>query len=322
MKEISIDDCILLSIIVPIYKVEPYIIRCLESIRTQDFHSWEALLIDDGTPDKSGEMAKEYAKQYTGFKYIKQANGGLSSARNTGIKNARGKYLMFLDSDDYLVPSSLARIANTLQKYSPTLDILFGDINWISGNKKRIIHKKNIQNLGIARGVDYFKNEIKSSKFHAMAQGGIYLRSFILNNQLFFKNGIYHEDENWMPKVELAANHVFYTPICYYNYEIRPGSITTHGDNIKNGLDIVNTTFELYSIYQNIVSEETKRLAYRYNAKLYLRGASIVIRCGGAIHNPQKIVDGNWITLKERIQFMLFLVAPKFYALIIDKYFL
>lgn len=313
---------ILFSIIVPIYKVEPYIFRCLESISYQDFESWEVLLIDDGSPDRSGVIAKEYADYHSGFKYIKQQNGGLSSARNSGIKHAQGKYIMFLDSDDYLVSGSLSKIANVLRTFVQPLEILFLDINWISGNKHKIINKKNIQNLGVTSGIEYFKSELKSSKFLAMAQCGVYLRTFILDHQLNFKNGIYHEDENWMPKVELIAQKVSYVPICFYNYEIRPGSITTHGDNIKNGLDIINTAYELYDIYQNINVEEIKRLALRYNAKLFISGASIVIRCGEKIKNQKKIVFKNWITQKERFQFLLFLFSPRFYASIIDKYFL
>ena len=90
------------SIIVPVYNVEAYLIRCLDSLRTQTYGDYEALLVDDGSTDSSGRLCDEYAGRDGRFRVIHRINGGLAAARNTGLDAAGGKYIMFLDSDDYL----------------------------------------------------------------------------------------------------------------------------------------------------------------------------------------------------------------------------
>lgn len=92
----------LVTIIVPVYKVEKYLRRCLDSIAAQTYTNFEAILVDDGSPDRCGEICDEYAAKDTRFRVIHQKNGGLSAARNTGIENCFGTYIMFVDSDDYI----------------------------------------------------------------------------------------------------------------------------------------------------------------------------------------------------------------------------
>lgn len=91
-----------ISIIVPVYKVEPYLRKCVDSILAQTFTDFEVILVDDGSPDNSGKICDEYASKDSRVRVIHKKNGGLSSARNAGIDVARGKYLGFVDSDDYI----------------------------------------------------------------------------------------------------------------------------------------------------------------------------------------------------------------------------
>lgn len=91
-----------ISVIVPMYGVEKYLRRCLDSVLNQTFADWQAICVDDGSPDKSGEIAEEYAARDSRFVVVHQKNGGLSDARNTGMKYATGEYIMFLDSDDFI----------------------------------------------------------------------------------------------------------------------------------------------------------------------------------------------------------------------------
>ena len=92
----------LLSIIVPVYNVEQYLSRCVDSLVNQTYHNIEIILVDDGSPDRSGEICDEYAKKDKRVKVIHQSNGGLSDARNTALDIAKGDYLMFVDSDDWI----------------------------------------------------------------------------------------------------------------------------------------------------------------------------------------------------------------------------
>ena len=99
-----------ISIIVPIYKVEKYLVRCVESLIAQDFSSLEIILIDDGSPDRCGEICDNYAKKDARITAYHKPNGGLSDARNYGLERAHGEYVLFVDSDDYLEPGACASL--------------------------------------------------------------------------------------------------------------------------------------------------------------------------------------------------------------------
>ena len=94
------------SVIIPVYKVEKYLKRCLDSLLSQSFSDWQAICVDDGSPDKSPKILDEYAARDSRFKVIHKKNQGVSSARNDGIKNADGKYIHFLDADDYMIENA------------------------------------------------------------------------------------------------------------------------------------------------------------------------------------------------------------------------
>ncbi len=97
----------MVSVIVPVYGVEAYIERCLDSLLAQSYPHWEAILVDDGSPDRAGEICDAYARRESRFRVIHQANGGLSAARNSGLQQAKGQFVFFLDSDDWLHPHTL-----------------------------------------------------------------------------------------------------------------------------------------------------------------------------------------------------------------------
>ncbi|MFQ6739801.1 MAG: glycosyltransferase family 2 protein, partial [Alphaproteobacteria bacterium] len=106
-----------ISIIIPMYKVERYLRRCLDSVKNQTFKDWEAICVDDGSPDKSGEIAEEYAARDKRFVVVHKKNGGVSAARNDGMKYATGKYIMYLDSDDFIHPQRLEIMYKIITEY-------------------------------------------------------------------------------------------------------------------------------------------------------------------------------------------------------------
>ena len=115
------------SIIVPVYNVEKYIEECLNSILKQNYKNYEVIVINDGSLDKSGEICENFSKKNFNFKVIHVKNGGLSSARNIGIKKALGEYILFLDGDDFIAKNCLEDIDNLIKKNNST-DIVFGKI--------------------------------------------------------------------------------------------------------------------------------------------------------------------------------------------------
>ena len=107
---------IFVSIIVPVYDIEEYLVECIESILAQTWKHFEIILVDDGSTDSSGKMCDEYAEKYNCIFVIHKKNGGLSSARNAGIDVARGNYLAFIDSDDVVHPDYLRELVNIVEK--------------------------------------------------------------------------------------------------------------------------------------------------------------------------------------------------------------
>lgn len=105
------------SIIIPVYKAEKYLNRCIDSILAQTFTDWELLLIDDGSPDRSGDICDEYAKKDTRIRVFHKNNGGVSSARNLGLDNVLGEYVTFVDSDDWLLENTLTLCSSNFGKY-------------------------------------------------------------------------------------------------------------------------------------------------------------------------------------------------------------
>ncbi len=110
------NDSPAVSILVPIYKVEKYLARCIDSVLAQDFTDWELILVDDGSPDRCPEICDEYAQKDERIRVVHKENGGLPSARLAGFKEARGKYVAFLDADDYLLPDALTTLYNAISK--------------------------------------------------------------------------------------------------------------------------------------------------------------------------------------------------------------
>ena len=113
----------LISIIVPIYNVEKYLRQCLDSILNQTYQNFECLLINDGSPDNSADICREYVEKDSRFKYFEKENGGLSDARNYGIRQSKGSYLTFVDSDDWLEHGALDRLYGALKKENADISI-------------------------------------------------------------------------------------------------------------------------------------------------------------------------------------------------------
>ena len=298
------------------YNVEYYISNCIESILKQDYTDYEIILVDDGSPDNSGMIADDYANIDDRIISLHKPNGGLSDARNFGLKNARGKYIIFLDSDDYLCESSLSQVARILNFRN--LEVLFFNIVWNVDDTKIVRHKKGLNEGVVYSGIESLKREYKQGGYFAMAQGGVYLREYIISNNLFFKKGIYHEDEEWMPRVELSASKIEYSSVDVYNYVIRKGTITTHGDNPKNGYDLISTSSELFYLFDKHENTVLRKYALRYNAKLYMKGFSILKRCNEKIVADKSLIIGKWNSPRLFLQGVFLITFPCFYAKHID----
>ena len=249
---------IFVSIIVPIYGVEKYVKKCLESIDSQSYPDIEVILVNDCTKDKSMEVIDNYIKNdstrptiYKVVNHIK--NKGLSEARNTGIKEAKGDYIYFLDSDDYISPDCINRMVAYVNRFD--VDIVFGNI-------ARIRKKEKFYQPFNSTNKIYERAEILSlyttGMLYREAVNKMVRKTYLLNNELFFVPGMLNEDVNWT--FRLLAHHftaALYDKPTYYYIQEREGSIMStislknYEASIKN-LDIINNIIEKYHLIDDV----------------------------------------------------------------------
>ena len=218
----------ILSVIVPVYNTEAYLEKCVNSLLDQDLpkEDYEIILIDDGSTDSSGSLCDVFVSAHDNIRVIHQPNRGLSAARNTGIALAKGKYIQFVDSDDYLNPNVLHGIVLALE--SKNLDIL--RINYQNVNSAGEViepnkHKKPFVDYSecICDGLT-FLNERLGYACYAVQ---FVIRASILQREgNFFKEGIVYEDVEWTPRILLQVRRIASSPTMVYNYLLRQDSIS------------------------------------------------------------------------------------------------
>lgn len=299
-----------LSIIIPVYKVEPYLSRCFKSIDVQNLGECEVIFVDDGSPDASGTMCDAYAEGKDFVKVIHKSNGGLSDARNAGIQAARGEYCAFVDSDDALEENACRLILNTLNKVA--LDVLYLDVSWIQGEKVSEYGKRGFASDTVMLGKKALLKELQTEKYAAMAQIGIYRTDFLRKNSLYFKVGIFHEDEEWSPRVMLEAARVMRVEYPYYQYYIRENSIT-QTINTKRYLDIIQTVEELKDIYATCGDSKINQYGRQYLAKLYMNAAAHLIATGIDYKIDFSLYGNCMIGIKNHLKALLFTLSPTQY---------
>jgi len=255
------------SIVVPVYNVEQFLQKCLDSVVNQMFPNYEVICVDDGSTDKSAEILNEYALRYPFIRIIRQPNKGLSGARNTGIQAASGDYIVLLDSDDWLQPNALRVFADNLSDE----DMLCynGELFYEDGKNAEM-------DTGFSEflmnGWDYYnKYALVQRRFHFVCTVlRVYRREFLLQNHLQFKEGIYHEDNLFTPVACYFARKVKVIPDNLYHYRIREGSIS-QTPNIKRLFDIITVANELAAFFVPLQGMD-KRTVYREIAGEYFKG--------------------------------------------------
>lgn len=225
----------LISIIIPLYNVERYVDSCLQSVVQQIDERVEVIIVNDGSTDQSPDICQKYENRYQSIRVVNQANAGLSAARNTGIKNAHGDYILFLDSDDYLAPEAIKQVIEATTKNT---DIIVGKALTVDEQTNSINnnHVNYIENYNNQPDKWLFEMD-KKSDFWFAAWLIIIKRDFLENNNLYFLEGIYHEDELWVPTVFSRARTMMVLNYDFYCYRInRQGSIV-NSVNTKKEFD-------------------------------------------------------------------------------------
>ena len=212
---------ILLSVIVPVFRVEQYLDQCVQSLLHQDLRAeeYEIILVDDGSDDNSPVLCDQYAAQYPQVRVIHQQNKGLSGARNTGIRAAKGKYLCFVDSDDYLEPHSLKSLIEKAEQNE--VDMLRFGLQVVYDNK--VLPDTTAKDDTVYRGETFMLHKMSERCSCSMY---LILTRLITDTETYFTEGITYEDIDWTPRILLQAKRIICVPDTVYNYVQHTGSIT------------------------------------------------------------------------------------------------
>ena len=306
-----------ITIIIPVY------------IFQNDFKKIELILVDDGSTDMSSQICDEYANKYENIRVFHKLNGGLSDARNYGIMNASGKYLIFIDSDDMVSKEFFNIIFKSLEK---DIDILLWNAECIDENDNEIMHTKykykydGLKNESIYSSSFLIKNQLKKiGEFPTVVWLAAYKKNMIINNNLWFEKGLLHEDEMWTMKTILHAKNIKYICDNLYKYRKRENSITSEvsKNDIKHIKAYIYIYNSLYSYYEWKVEElELMKILQDNLSKRYLH----TISCWKFDKYPNLLNKVNTknilkysISWKNRIRAFLFFFNKKVYCKLTRK---
>lgn len=229
----------LFSMIVPAFNVYAYLSQCIESIQLQGFTDFEIILIDDGSTDGTSDLCDILCKKYQNIKAVHQKNMGLSSARNTGIMLAQGKYCMFVDSDDFIYQDCLERLAKDIweDKKPDVIVTRRGTYNPVSGILRECRYQFQKEEMAACTNVQKYRKLWNMPECWLGAWIFCVKTDYLRKHSLFFYEGILHEDEEWVPRMFLNTDRIgFSNTAIYCNRIQRPGSITAT-PNIKRMFD-------------------------------------------------------------------------------------
>lgn len=230
----------LVSIIIPVYNVENYLRECVDSALNQTYKNLEIILVDDGSTDSSGKICDEYIEKDERISVIHKTNGGLSDARNTGFKQSSGKYVYFLDSDDYIAENTIETLVLIAEKDNS--DIVFFDAVSFADTDDFEVSQNYIRKnkYKTDTGINVFKLMTKNKEFHSAVYLMLFQKDFIDNNKLTFVPGILHEDMVYNYYSLCLAQIVSQCPEALYYRRYRKNSIMTSSKTSKHFISCID----------------------------------------------------------------------------------
>ena len=259
-----------ISVIVPVYNTEKYLDKCINSILIQKMQDFEIIIVNDGSTDDSESIIKKYKTKYsTQIKFYNKPNGGLSDARNFGVKKATGEYLCFIDSDDYIDE----KLFSNLEKYiSQHVDLI--KYKCIKVNEKyKEIEKVDGPVFECKSGEEAFNELYAKDVFIETAWLYLYKKDFYINNNFEFPINTYHEDWAIVPYIILSAKTVISTNIYGYYYVQSSNSITRNNSDKK----ICKRAYDMLEHYDNLIKKiDGKNGQAIENFKIYMSNCLIL----------------------------------------------
>ena len=298
------------SVVIPVYNVEDYLDDCLSSLQSQDYTDFEVICVNDGSTDRSREILSKWESRFPQMKVIDRENGGLSAARNTGLEAATGDYVLFVDSDDWVESTMLKRVT---EEVDDTDILCFACRRSDNNTYDTLFHEQS-------DGWNYYNRhalEHHEVPFVCVWQR-CYRRGFLEENNLRFREGILHEDNEFTPRACLKSKRVKVIPDVLYNYRIRSGSImTTRGLRSKESLiTIGNELSELFAKEHGI----DKTVAYQALTQCYQM--AFIANTREEDRKLKQLVDWRYYRRvsrtkpRHRINYSLLRISPTLFRLI------
>ena len=256
----------LLTVVIPVYNVERYLKRCIESVLAQEWKDYEILLVDDGSTDHSPQICDDYVKAYDFISVIHKENGGLSEARNTGISHAKGEYVYFPDSDDWIEPDTFIALAEALE--SQEFDIISFNRDFVKGEEDAIVSEPEVTQ--VFEGKDAFVQMLKHRYITGFANDKIYRKSLFVDNNILFPSRKYYEDLGTNYKLFLSAKKVYATNQKYYHYLIDNPDSITQSWNEKKFRDMFGFYKEVF--YSDFVRSQLNQEELHISQLYYVNG--------------------------------------------------
>ena len=224
-----------LSIIIPVYNVEQYLEQCLQSITKQITDSVEIIVINDGSPDNSASIINNYKNRYNNqIISVTQKNQGLSATRNNGIDLAKGDYIWFVDSDDWLTNDAISRVLNEIED-NKDVDVFSSYLTIYKEADGSFVNNCYEGSCKLSN-VDYLKKKLPIGA----SQRYIYKRDFIMSNSLRFVPGLYHEDAIWGYMIIYKASKIKFIEKPVYVYRIRESGSIMSSTSVKSAYDYIS----------------------------------------------------------------------------------
>ena len=225
------------TVVIPVYNVEPYIERCIRSVMGQTLPADECIIVDDASPDDSIDICERLIGKYDGptvFKILRhQANRGLSAARNTGTAAAAGDYLYYLDSDDEITPDCLEKLV-AVARANPEAEMISGNFLMIHGDEQVMGYKDDLPAEALSNSA--IVNLFLQNKIYSYAWNKLMRLSLVSSSRLDFKEGLLFEDILWQYNVAMQLQSYYFLKDVTYKYYKRPGSLSTSCDDHTCGV--------------------------------------------------------------------------------------
>ena len=312
-NSLSINENYILSLVITVYNKENYLSLCLDSVLNQkevDSSTYEIIVVNDGSTDKSLEIIERYALVHSNVHYISQSNQGLSMARNNGLKFAHGEYVWFIDADDTISAQSIAHLIKAAKSLP--------DVITIQAKTDGMDYIRNKIPAIVQTGLDV----ICTGKFQYCAPFYIFRKLFLEKYDLKFYPGIYHEDAEFTPRMLYYAKKVFVIDVVLY-YVFRDANSITQQPKVKRAYDYLFVAESQYRFSKDNIREK------RYHKVFYYRIAECInnalnIMCFFSINEQKSFNDTlhkkkfllkafKKSTIKHKIEYYLFILFPKHY---------